>query len=55
MSFSNSTDRWIARHLSDQIQVQSDHRGSRTQPRRRRSRLATSMTTADHDYLKFFI
>ena len=53
--FGNAADTRVAAHLGDVIQIQSQHESLRTCPRRRQSRFAGGMSTADHNNIKIFI
>jgi hypothetical protein len=54
MPLRNSTNRRIATHLRNQIQIQRKDRRAQTHPRGRHRRLATSVTRANDDYVKLF-
>ena len=53
--FRDSADRRIARHLSDEIEVQRDQPGFRTESSRGRGGLAARMAGADHDYIEYLV
>src|SRR5689334_3629789 len=55
MSLRDSANRRIARHLSDQIEIQRNQSSLRTQTRGGRRRLAARMAGANHDYVEYFI
>ena len=55
MAFRNSANRRIARHLTDQIEIQRNQTGFRAESRRGRRRLAARVAGADHNYIKYFI
>ena len=48
VSLSRAADRGIAGHIRDIVQRNCKHDGFRTQPRRRKSRLHTRVSRADH-------
>src|SRR5688572_21596842 len=49
------SDRWIARHLPDEIEVQRDQPGLSTQPSSRGRGLAAGVSGADHNHVENFI
>jgi hypothetical protein len=55
MTFRDPANRRIARHLADEVEVQSDQPGFRAESRRGRRRLTTRMAGADHDYIECFV
>src|SRR5215213_2921608 len=55
MPLGDSANRWIARHLTDEIEIQRDQSSFSTKPRRRRSSFAARMPGSDHDYAEDFI
>jgi hypothetical protein len=55
MAFGDSPDGRIARHLADQIQVQSNESGLYAQTRGGRSRFTSRVPRADNDYIKGFV
>src|SRR5215211_3502283 len=52
MSLRDSANRGIARHLADEVQVQSDQAGLGAETRRGRRRLAARVASPNHDYIE---
>src|SRR6185369_11068532 len=55
MSLRNSTNRGIARHLTDEIEIQRNQACFSAESRRGRRRLAARMASANHDYIECLI
>jgi hypothetical protein len=52
--FGYSSDRGIATHLRNQIEVQGEDRCAQTHPRRRHCGLASGVSGTDHHYVELF-
>jgi len=55
VAFANATDRGIARHLSNEIKIESKESGVGAQPRRGRSGLATCVATPDNNHIEVLV
>src|SRR6185503_8573360 len=55
MTFPDSSDCGVARHLSDQIEIQSQQGSVCAEARSRRRGFTACMTSANHDHVKIFV
>src|SRR2546423_8077044 len=55
MPLTNAADRWIAGHLSDQIEIDGDKGRVGAESRGRRRCFAAGMTAADYYDIKYFV
>src|SRR5215217_2944670 len=52
VTFRDATNGWIARHLTDEIEIQRDQAGFRAESSRRRGSFAAGVPGADYDYIE---
>ena len=55
MSLGNAADRRVARHLGDQVDIQSEQRGLQAHASSGHRSLASGMPGAHHNHLEMFV